>query len=91
MKNSAWLAVVLIGSGLAAASPSLAQSRYGSGSYDYDYSDRVSRDRYDGRYIERRDYRDDDYVTGSVDTCRTVVTQREKRNGSIVTKRVRSC
>ena len=93
MKTSAWLAVALIGSGLAAASPSLAQGRYGGGSYGYDYDVRVSpdRDRYDSSYRERRSYRDDDVVTGSIDTCRTVVTRREKRNGDIVVKRVQRC
>ena len=97
MKASAWMTVAFVGFGLAAASPTLAQSRYGSGSYGYDYDTRVSPDRdryesrYDNRYDGRRSYRDDDLVTGSVDTCRTVVTRREKRNGDIVVKRVQRC
>jgi hypothetical protein len=94
MKTSAWLAVALIGSGLAAASPSLAQGRYGSGSYGDDYDIRVSsdRDRYENRYSERRRYRDDDdVVTGTIDTCRTIVTRKEKPNGDIVTRRVKRC
>ena len=55
MKASAWMTVAFVGLGLAAASPTLAQSRHGSGSYGYDYETRVSpdRDRYDSRYGPR--------------------------------------
>ncbi len=93
MKTSAWLAVALIGSGLAAASPSLAQGRYGGGSYGYDYDIRVApeRDRYESRSTVRRVYRDDDVVTGSIDNCRTIITRKEKPNGDIVTRRVKRC
>jgi hypothetical protein len=93
MKKSTWLlAVALLGSTIAASTPSSAQVQFGIGPDGPSVRVGPERDRYERRYIERRRVYDDDRLsTGSIDRCRTVVIREEQADGDIVTRRTRRC
>jgi hypothetical protein len=91
-KSVLLVAAVLLGSGVVAATPSVAQVQFGIGPHGP--SVRVGPDerRVERRYIERRRHFDDDRLTtGSVGGCRTVVIRDEDEDGNVVTRRVRRC
>jgi hypothetical protein len=91
MKMTSLAAATLIGTGLVAATPTLAQVELGIGPSGP--SVRIGRDDpyRERRYIERRRYDRDVMSTGSVGRCRTVTIREEDEDGDIVTRRVRRC
>lgn len=93
MKKVTWLlTTMLIGSGIAASTPSFAQVQFGIGPEGPSVRIGPDERRYERRYIERRRvYDDDDLATGSVNRCRTVVIREEDEDGDIVTRRIRRC
>jgi hypothetical protein len=93
MKKVTWLfAAALVGSSIAASTPSFAQVQFGIGPDGPSVRVGPDRDRYERRYIERRRAYDDDQLsTGSINRCRTVVIREEDDDGDVVTRRVRRC
>lgn len=93
MKKSVWLlAAALIGSSVVVSAPASAQVQFGIGPDGPSVRVGPDRDRYEGRYIERRRVYDrDDLSTGSIDRCRTVVIREENDDGDTVTRRIRRC
>ena len=93
MKKATWLlAATVLGSTLAAATPSVAQVQFGITPEGPSVRVGPDRDRYERRYIERHRYDDEDRLTtGSVGRCRTIITREEDEDGDLVTRRVRRC
>ena len=92
MRKAAWLlAATLIGSGIAASTPSIAQVQFGVGPDGPSVRIGPQEDRYERRYIERRRVYDEDLSTGSINRCRTVIIREEDEYGDLVTRRVRRC
>lgn len=92
MRKTTWLlAAALVGSGIAASTPSTAQVQFGVGPNGPSVRIGPQEDRYERRHIERRRAYDEDLSTGSVNRCRTVIIREENDDGDLVTRRIRRC
>ncbi len=91
MKNFAWLAAAVIGSGVFIATPSSAQVQFGIGPNGPSVRIGPDNDRVVGRRIVRRHYVGDRLVTGSVRRCKTVTVQDVDEDGDTIVRRHRRC
>ena len=92
MKNFAWLAAAVVGSGVLMTTPSIAQVQFGLGPNGPSVRIGPDQDRVVQRRIVRRHFVDGDRITtGSTRRCKTVTIREENEFGDAVVRRHRRC